>query len=285
MSADVSRLDDLTIWAVIAAGKHLFPFRTEKLSPLAPMVLGEQSPGRVGRRPFLRRRAPETGPFVVRARSSRGAELVAPVRIELAQPSNALAERRVRDEQRGEALLGERVRRCRAARSPGEAWNATSSIVLLEPEQRVGEAVRRVAELRGEAVGLRTRASARAADARTTPRAGRARRAARARASRRCAMPRRRAGEDRRRASGRARRGCGGARARARARPRAPPAARRRAAPSRPRARRRRAAPRPAESARGISVRDHVELRRQRRRPRPRGARPSTCRSGASASA
>src|SRR2546423_14537346 len=42
----------LTSWAVIATGKHLFPFRTEKLSPLAPMVLGEQSPGRVGRRPF-----------------------------------------------------------------------------------------------------------------------------------------------------------------------------------------------------------------------------------------
>src|SRR5918995_6883861 len=42
-------------WAVIAAGVHLFPFRTEKLSPLAPMVLGAQAPGRVGRRPFLRR--------------------------------------------------------------------------------------------------------------------------------------------------------------------------------------------------------------------------------------
>ena len=40
-----------TIWAVIAAGIHLFPFRTEKLSPPAPMVLGAQAPGRVGRRP------------------------------------------------------------------------------------------------------------------------------------------------------------------------------------------------------------------------------------------
>jgi len=38
-------------WAVIAAGIHLFPFRTEKLSPPAPMVLGAQAPGRVGRRP------------------------------------------------------------------------------------------------------------------------------------------------------------------------------------------------------------------------------------------
>src|SRR5688572_26506197 len=36
--------------AVIAAGVHLFPFRTEKLSPLAPMVLGGQPPGRVGHR-------------------------------------------------------------------------------------------------------------------------------------------------------------------------------------------------------------------------------------------
>ena len=54
----------LTSWAVIATGKHLFPFRTEKLSPLAPMVLGEQSPGRVGRRPFLQgvwhRKVPDT---------------------------------------------------------------------------------------------------------------------------------------------------------------------------------------------------------------------------------
>ena len=36
----------------IARGKHLFPFRTEKLSPSAPMVLGPQGPGRVGRRRF-----------------------------------------------------------------------------------------------------------------------------------------------------------------------------------------------------------------------------------------
>src|SRR4029078_5590049 len=37
----------------IAWGKHLFPFRTEKLSPTAPMVLGPHGPGRVGRRRFL----------------------------------------------------------------------------------------------------------------------------------------------------------------------------------------------------------------------------------------
>jgi hypothetical protein len=36
----------------MARGKHLFPFRTEKLSLSAPMVLGLQGPGRVGRRRF-----------------------------------------------------------------------------------------------------------------------------------------------------------------------------------------------------------------------------------------
>src|ERR1700761_7876243 len=37
----------------MARGKHLFPFRTEPLSPSAPMVLGSQGPGRVGRRRFF----------------------------------------------------------------------------------------------------------------------------------------------------------------------------------------------------------------------------------------
>ena len=41
-----------TISAVIPAGKHLFPFRTEKLSLPGPMVLGGQPPGRVGHRRF-----------------------------------------------------------------------------------------------------------------------------------------------------------------------------------------------------------------------------------------
>jgi hypothetical protein len=39
----------------MARGKHLFPFRTEQLSPSAPMVLGPQGPGRVGRRRFFHR--------------------------------------------------------------------------------------------------------------------------------------------------------------------------------------------------------------------------------------
>src|SRR5688572_30264074 len=37
----------------IARGPHLFPFRTEQLSPSAPMVLGPRGPGRVGRRRFF----------------------------------------------------------------------------------------------------------------------------------------------------------------------------------------------------------------------------------------
>ena len=36
-----------------ARWKHLFPFRTEQLSTAAPMVLGGQPPGRVGRRRFF----------------------------------------------------------------------------------------------------------------------------------------------------------------------------------------------------------------------------------------
>ena len=42
----------------LAWGKHLFPFRTEQLSPTAPMVLGLQGPGRVGRRRFLQHHEP-----------------------------------------------------------------------------------------------------------------------------------------------------------------------------------------------------------------------------------
>jgi hypothetical protein len=43
----------LTISVALAWGKHLFPFRTEQLSPTAPMVLGLHGPGRVGRRRLL----------------------------------------------------------------------------------------------------------------------------------------------------------------------------------------------------------------------------------------
>ena len=54
---------------VIAWGKHLFPFRTEQLSPTAPMVLGSQGPGRVGRRRFLGQTSRPLGRLVVVGRS------------------------------------------------------------------------------------------------------------------------------------------------------------------------------------------------------------------------
>ena len=44
------------IQVVIVSGFHLFPFRTEKLSPSAPMVLHTR--GRVGSRRFFRKRSP-----------------------------------------------------------------------------------------------------------------------------------------------------------------------------------------------------------------------------------
>ena len=52
-----------TFPVALAWGKHLFPFRTEQLSPTAPMVLGSQGPGRVGRRRFnVTRAVPRGGP-------------------------------------------------------------------------------------------------------------------------------------------------------------------------------------------------------------------------------
>src|SRR6478735_7040827 len=53
-SADRSR----NFSVAIARGKHLFPFRTEKLSLSAPMVLGPQGPGRVGRRRLISTKGP-----------------------------------------------------------------------------------------------------------------------------------------------------------------------------------------------------------------------------------
>ena len=50
----------VAIQVVIVAGFHLFPFRTEKLSPPAPMVLHTR--GRVGSRRFSEREAFERNP-------------------------------------------------------------------------------------------------------------------------------------------------------------------------------------------------------------------------------
>src|SRR6266542_3967149 len=77
-AAKPAHIDKLS--AVIAVGKHLFPFRTEKLSPPAPMVLGGQPPGRVGRRRItFRLGVPDSEPFFVpydRAMELRDDELL-----------------------------------------------------------------------------------------------------------------------------------------------------------------------------------------------------------------
>src|SRR5881398_3045962 len=74
----------------LAEGSHLFPFRTEKLSPPAPMVLPGKPGGRVGRRPiFLRSPGPWRG---------IGASVFPPVSTEpgggLAAPGQARAQGR-----------------------------------------------------------------------------------------------------------------------------------------------------------------------------------------------
>ena len=46
------------IGVAMAEGSHLFPYRTEKLSPPAPMVLPGRPGGRVGRRPDIFAKAP-----------------------------------------------------------------------------------------------------------------------------------------------------------------------------------------------------------------------------------
>src|SRR3954469_23103014 len=63
------------ISVVIARGKHLFPFRTEPLSPSAPMVLGGQPPGRVGRRRFFSGAVPSGAALVSSLRVRYGEQL------------------------------------------------------------------------------------------------------------------------------------------------------------------------------------------------------------------
>src|SRR5438132_11259604 len=88
-----------TISAVLPAGRHLFPFRTEKLSLPGPMVLGGQPPGRVGRRRFICRKEPRKRLFSFRSSGGGFAvNPVAPGRIEVAPPADALRDGRVRDD-------------------------------------------------------------------------------------------------------------------------------------------------------------------------------------------
>ena len=42
--------NDISFPVIMAEGYHLFPYRTQKLSLIAPKVLGGQPPGRIGRR-------------------------------------------------------------------------------------------------------------------------------------------------------------------------------------------------------------------------------------------
>ena len=53
---------------VMAVGKHPFPYRTRQLSPPAPMVLGGEPPGRVGRRRDSLAEAPLSGGASARLR-------------------------------------------------------------------------------------------------------------------------------------------------------------------------------------------------------------------------
>src|SRR5205823_12534880 len=73
--------------------------------------------------------------------SSGCTKLLAPVRIELAQPAHPFADRRMRVEERSEALLGERVGRVdRLGR--GARLEADELHRRLEPHERIRESVR-----------------------------------------------------------------------------------------------------------------------------------------------
>lgn len=76
-SSSTERLANLR-WR-IAKGRHLFPFRTEQLSPTAPMVLVSQGTGRVGRRWFFLRKATPHGVafLVLKRHSPNGFQTVA----------------------------------------------------------------------------------------------------------------------------------------------------------------------------------------------------------------
>src|SRR5438034_10749753 len=96
----------------LAEGSHLFPFRTEKLSPPAPMVLPGKPGGRVGRRPiFLRSPGPRRG---------IGASVFLPVSTE---PDGALAE----PGQVRAVGVPPRLRRARPARAAARGGRTTAS--------------------------------------------------------------------------------------------------------------------------------------------------------------
>ena len=165
------RVPPLTLSAVIAAGVHLFPFRTEKLSPPAPMVLGARAPGRVGRRRISCRKghtrggpsAFRSGPSACLAQPAASAPSCSVRRAERPQAPDALRERRVRAEHPREPVGLERVDGVeRLGRRRGRERDELGGAV--EPKERVGEVVR-VADSSPHRGRRRTRASATAARA------------------------------------------------------------------------------------------------------------------------
>src|SRR5207247_303551 len=81
------------------------------------------------------------------------AQFLPPVGIEPSQPAHALADRWMRDEECSETLLGEGIEDVeRLGRRIRAELDQLRS--LLEPDQRVGEPVRRAAELGGAAIGI-----------------------------------------------------------------------------------------------------------------------------------
>jgi hypothetical protein len=113
-----------TFGGEIARGKHLFPFRTEPLSLSAPMVLGGQPPGRVGRRrSFTRGPSLRGGPFSSSAtHRTASSTRLGGFRCEVRSPWRRLPmPRSARGYRRDRGANAERLRggRTDAARTPG----------------------------------------------------------------------------------------------------------------------------------------------------------------------
>src|SRR5919108_2204936 len=110
------------------------PCSTGRTQDRTERHLRSRAPRRAPRAESCERDTPGPG-------SSRGAELLTPIRIELAQSPDALADGRMCHEQSGKAFLHERVDRverlCR--RAAAERYELRG---LIEPNERVGHQVR-----------------------------------------------------------------------------------------------------------------------------------------------
>jgi len=123
----------------MARGKHLFPFRTEPLSPSAPMVLGPQGPGRVGRRRFFCRASGP--PFAGRTRLCGGPRGLA------RDDATVTREARRAPAQRRRARLRSGGHDARPARPRSDVRGPTMWMRRLAPP-RLGAGERGVDELR-----------------------------------------------------------------------------------------------------------------------------------------